>query len=290
MAPRAIWKGHLKIAELTCPVALYAAASTSERVTFHTLNRATGHQVRREYIDGETGAPVEKEDQVRGYETGGDGYVILTPEEMAAAVPDSDKTLSVETFVRCAEIDTSYFDRPYFLAPSGADAGAFALIREGMRAKQTAALARAVLFRRVRTVLIRAQGPGLVANTLNFDYEVRPAAEVFDKIPEPKVESEMLDLAKHIIKTRSGVFDPARFDDRYDAALAELVKAKVEGRAIKAPEPREEARVVDLMEALRQSARGKTGAGRKAKAAPKPEKDAPGRRSGTRAPSRRKAG
>jgi DNA end-binding protein Ku len=270
LAPRAIWKGHLRIAELSCPVALYAAASTSDRVSFRTLNRATGNPVRREYVDAETEKPVERDDQVKGYEVGKDSYVILTPEEMATAVPESDKTLSVEAFLECGEIDTTYFDKPYYRAP--ADRGAleaFALIREGMREKNAAALARAVLFRRVRTVLIRAQGPGLVANTLNFDYEVRPAREVFRRIPEPKIEDEMLDLAKHIIKTKSGTFDPAAFEDRYDDALAALVRAKAEGRAIEKPAPRDAPRVVSLLDALRESA-GRKAAAKKAPAKKKP--------------------
>jgi DNA end-binding protein Ku len=255
MAPRAVWKGFLRVSELTCPVALYTAASSSDRVSFHTLNRATGHRVRREYVDEETGEPVERDEQVKGYEIAKDKYVLLEPEEVAQAVPESDKTLAVEAFLTCPDIDTTYFDKPYYVAPADASAeAAFGVIREGMRAKDVAALARAVLFRRVRTVLIRAQGPGLIANTLNFDYEVRPSSEAFAEIPELEIKGEMLDLAEHIIRTKAGSFDPATFDDRYDAALVELVKAKAEGRKIEPPKPREPERVVDLLEALRQSA------------------------------------
>lgn len=283
--PRAIWKGYLRIDDLTCPVALYSAASTAERVSFHTINRETGNRVRREYVDVETGKPVVREDQVKGYETGPDEYIILEPEEMARALPDSDKTLNVETFLTCPDIDTTYFDKPYYLKPADAASGElFALVREGLRAKSAAALARAVLFRRVRTVLIRAQGCGLVANTLNFDYEVRSANEAFDQIPDMKVKGDMLDLAKHIIETKRGSFDPSAFTDRYDDALAELVKAKSEGREIKPAAPVKRPQVVDLMEALRQSAGGgseapaksRKGTARKPKAAP--AKKAPPRR------------
>ena len=255
MAPRANWKGFLKVAELTCPVALYTAASTSERISFHTINRETGHRVRRRYVDEETGEPVEPEDQVKGYEVGQGDYVVLEPEEIAAAVPESDKTLSVSAFVPRGEIDEVYFDKPYYLAPTGAIAEeSFAVIREGLRRKGVAALATAVLFRRMRTLLVEAHDTGLVATTLHFDYEVRAANEIFSEVPKTKVEGEMLDLAKHIIDTKKGEFDPRVFDDRYEAALAEMIKAKMEGRPIerkKAPEP---AKVVDLMEALRQSA------------------------------------
>lgn len=289
MAPRANWKGFLKIAEVSCPVALYTAASTSDRIAFHTLNRATGHRVRRRFVDSETGKPVERDDQTKGYEVGSGEYITLDPEEVAAAVPDSDKTLSVSSFISCGEIDDLYFDKPYYLAPTDRHAEeAYALIREGMRKKKVAALAQTVLFRRVRTVLIRPQGTGLIATTLNFDYEVRAAQDVFDSIPDIKIKGEMLELAEHIIKTKSGEFDPKEFDDRYDAALADLVKAKIEGRKI---EPRKEPKrekVVDLMAALRESAGmgGKTsakstGAKSRSKVKAKAKSDA--------APARRKA-
>jgi DNA end-binding protein Ku len=290
MPPRALWKGHLKIAEIACPVALHAAASTSERVSFRTISRATGNAVRREYVDEETEAPVPSEDQVKGYETDRDRYVLLTPEEIAEAVPASDKTLHVRAFLACDDIDTTYFDKPYYLAP--ADPGAretFALLREGLQACQTAALARAVLFRRCRSVLIRAQGPGLVANTLNFDYEVRSARRAFASIPERDVDDEMLALARHIIATKAGSFDPTSFDDRYDAALAELVRAKAEGRDIPRPEPAAEPGVIDLMEALRRSAGAKgdavAGKGRAGKSKPSGRSDRK-----TAPASRRKAG
>lgn len=255
MAPRANWKGFLKVGEVTCPVALYTAASTSERIAFHTLNRKTGNRLRRVFVDSETGDPVERDEQVKGYEIASGEYIVLDPDEVAAAVPDSDKTLSITAFIGCDDIDDLYFDKPYYLAPTDPDAAeAFALIREGLRGKKVAALAQTVLFRRVRTVLIRAHDEGLIATTLNFDYEVRDADEVFADIPDIPVQDEMLDLAQHIIRTKRGRFDPRNFDDRYETALADLVRAKVEGRTIKAaPEPRLET-PVDLMAALRESA------------------------------------
>ena len=255
MAPRANWKGFLKVAEVSCPVALYTAASTSDRIAFHTLNRATGHRVRRQFVDSETGKPVERDEQVKGYEVGSGEYIVLDPEEVASAVPDSDKTLAVSNFIKADDIDDIYFDKPYYLVPSDRHADeAYALIREGMRAKKVAALAQTVLFRRVRTVMIRPQGIGLIATTLNFDYEVRSAKDAFDEIPDLKLKGEMLELAEHIIKTKRGEFDPSKFEDRYETALAELVKAKLEGRKIT---PRKEPKrdgVIDLMAALRESA------------------------------------
>jgi DNA end-binding protein Ku len=253
--PRANWKGFLKVGELVCPIALYTAASTSDRISLHMLNRATQHRLKRHYVDSETGQPVERESQVKGYEIGKDEYLMLEPEEVAAAIPESNKTVAIASFIPCREIDDLYFDKPYYLAPADARAGeAFVLIRDGMREQNVAALAEAVLFRRVRSLLIRADNAGLIATTLNFDYEVRSATEAFDEIPDMKIKGEMLDLAKHIIKTKMGKFNPAEFEDRYEAALSELVKAKIEGRPVEKKPERREAKVVDLMEALRESA------------------------------------
>jgi DNA end-binding protein Ku len=290
MAPRATWKGYVKLAELAFPVSLYAAATTSKRVSFHILNRKTGNRVHRQYYDEETEEPVEREQQAKGYDTGQGQYVILDPEEIASAVPESDKTIRVDAFIDCPEVDKVYFDKPYYLSPSeGPFADSFAVMREGMRRNKVAAIGRAVLFRRVRTLMLRAQGPGLVAHTLKFDYEVRSADEVFEGLPEFRIEGEMLDLAKHIINTKAGEFDPRSFDDRYDQALAELVKAKMEGREIKPPKRPKETKVTSLLDALRESAKASGKPADKAGAQKKPAAKSKSR--GKAAPAqRRKAG
>lgn len=287
MAPRAIWKGTLKVAEVTCPVALYTAASTSERIAFHTLNRRTGHRVHRQFIDEVTGKPVEKDDQVKGYDRGDGDYIVLEPEEIAEAVPESDKTLDVATFLPCDEIDDLFFDRPYYVTPSTPVAAeAFALIRDVMASREAAALARTVIFRRMRSILIRPHEAGMIATTLNFDYEVRPVESAFDDIPKLKIEGEMLELAEHIIRTKAGRFDPKAFEDRYENALAELIKAKIEGRKIKPPKRAEPAKVVNLLDALRQSAK----AGKNGKAADKAAaKRKSARKTAAKAEPRRKA-
>jgi DNA end-binding protein Ku len=211
-------------------------------------------------------------------------YVVLRPEDLAAAVPESDKTLAVSAFIGCGDIDDVYFDKPYYLAPADKLAEeAFALIRDGMRQSKVAAIAQTVLFRRVRTVLIRAHNNGLIATTLNFDYEVRSAREAFSDIPEMTIKGEMLDLAEHIIRTKMGKFDPSSFNDRYESALADLVKAKIEGKKLVPRKVSKREKVVDLMAALRESAgsRGKQPGeptGKKRAAAP------------THAAPRRKAG
>lgn len=288
MAPRAIWKGVLKVAEVTCPVALYTAASTSERISFHTLNRKTGNRVHRQFIDEVTGKPVEKDDQVKGYDRGDGDYIVLEPDEIAEAIPESDKTLDVATFLPCDEIDDLFFDRPYYVTPSTPVAAeAFALIRDVMANREAAALARTVIFRRMRSILIRPHDAGMIATTLNFDYEVRPVESAFDDIPKLKIEGEMLELAEHIIRTKAGRFDPKAFDDRYENVLAELVKAKIEGRKIKPVKRPEPAKVVNLLDALRQSAE----AGKSGKSADKPAaKRKSSRKTAAKAEPRRKAG
>ncbi|KQY63209.1 Ku protein [Ensifer sp. Root142] len=254
VAPRANWKGYIKFGEVTCPVALYTAASTSDRIAFNTLNRKTGNRVKREFVDGETGDTVERDDQVKGYEMENGQYVVLEPEEMAEAVPESDKTLKIEAFIPCSQIDTIYFDKPYYLAPDKLGTDAFVLLRDGMKQEKVAAIARTVLFRRVRTVLIRVHGKGLIASTLNFDYEVRSADKAFEDLPDLKIEGEMLDLAEHIIETKMGSFDASSFDDRYEAAVAELVKAKIEGRSLPKRKAPAASKPGDLLLALRESA------------------------------------
>lgn len=284
MAPRASWKGFLKVGEVSRPVGLYTAASTSDRIAFHTLNRKTGNRLQRQFVDSETGKPVERDDQVKGYEIGTGEYVVLDPDEVASAVPDSDKTLSITAFIGCDDVDDLYFDKPYYIAP--ADKGAeetFALIREGLRGKKVAALAQTVLFRRVRTVLIRAHDAGLIGTTLNFDYEVRDPAQVFADLPDVRIQDEMLDLAQHIIRTKRGTFDPRDFDDRYEEALAELVRAKIEGRKIQPRKEPEPAPPVDLMAALRESAALAKPTRRRTAAKPQP-------RGKSRTPSRPSAG
>lgn len=230
-AHRAQWKGHLKVGELSCPVGLYTATSTSERISFHMINESTGNRLKREFIDSETEEVVERDQQVKGFDTGNGDYIMIDPDEVAAVVPASDKMLEAEAFIPCGKIDDVYFDKPYYLVPvDEADQDAFTSIRDALSETSATAIARTVLFRRMRTVLIRAHGKGMIATTMNYDYEVRPSEEVFKDVAKVEVEAEMLDLAKHIITTKKGDFDPAKFDDRYEEALAALVKAKAEGK------------------------------------------------------------
>ena len=251
---RAQWKGFIKLGEVTAGVALYTAASTSDRITFNTINMVTGNRVNRVFIDSETEKLVEKEQQTKGFEIENGQYIIIDPDEVAATIPESNKTLEVEAFIRCSDVDDVYFDKPYYLTPDKIGFDAFSALRDGMRKSEVAAIARAVLFRRMRTVLIRPHGKGLIATTLTFDYEVRSSKKAFEEMPKIKIEGEMLDLAKHIISTKKGEFDPATFDDRYEAALEEMVKAKIEGKALPKRKKVEVSKPNDLLAALRESA------------------------------------
>ncbi|MBO1325147.1 Ku protein [Acetobacter sp. TBRC 12305] len=255
MAVRANWKGAITIGDMTCPVALYMAVAPPGRIALHVINRATGHRVQRHFIDSETGEDVAPGDQVKGYETPKGELVLLERADIAAATPESDKTLRVSAFVRCADIDELYLDRPYYLMPAAPDAaGLFRAIHDSLAAEQVAAVAQAVLFRRVRTLLVRAYQGTLVATTLNYDYQLRPAQEAFSTIPDHALPRDMLELAERIIAMKRGTFDPATFEDRYEAALAALVQAKSEGKPLPKPHPLPAANVIPLFEALRESA------------------------------------
>jgi DNA end-binding protein Ku len=269
MAARASWKGHLKVGDLVCAVGLYTAISSSDRLSFNIINRRTGHRVERQFVDSETGRPVERDDQVKGYRMENGDYIVIEGDEIAEIMPESDKLLNVQGFIPSDEIDKLYFDKPYYLAPvDGGDEEALRLIARSMTDNKVAALAQAVLFRRNRTLLIRPHEDYIVATMLNFDYEVRSATSVFKDIPDIKFDKEMLDLAGHIIGTKKGSFEPRDYEDRYEAALVELVKAKIEGKSLPKAKPAPERKVVDLMEALRQSARmsGKAAPAKKAPA------------------------
>jgi DNA end-binding protein Ku len=291
LSPRASWKGFLKIADVTAPIGLYAAASTSERIALHTINGATGHRVRREFVDAETGEAVERDEQVKGYEVAKGEYISVEPDEIASVMPQGDKTLTVTAFVDLADVDDLYFDKPYYLEPTDRSADeTFAVVREGMRKAKVAAVAQAVLFRRVRTLLIRPLDKGLAAATLNYDYEVRSAEQAFSDVPKRAITGEMLDLAVHIINTKKGAFDPREYQDRYEDALVDLVKLKLEGKAIPKRAPPKSEPAVSLMQALRDSA---SAGGEKRASGKAAAKKKPGRRAAAKAKPtapRRKAG
>jgi DNA end-binding protein Ku len=259
MAPRPNWKGYLKLSLVSCPIALYPATTTSERVSFRTLNRETGNRVRRQFVDEQTGDPVQTEDQAKGYEVAKGEYIMLEDDELKAVQIESNHTIDIERFVPSSEIDKLYLDTPYYLAPTDrVGEEAFAVIREAMRSEKVVGLARAVLFRRERVLKLEPRGKGIVATSLHFANEVHASGGYFAEIPDVDLPKEMLELAKHIIAKMSGKFEPEQFEDRYENALIELIRSKQKGMPIKPQPTHRTTNVINLMDALRRSVEGET--------------------------------
>ena len=270
MAPRAYWKGYLKLSLVSCPIALFPATSEREKISFHQLNKNTGHRIKYRKVDAESGDEVESTDIIKGYEVGKGEYIELDPEELEAVAIESKRTIDIDEFVPKDEIDELYLNSPYYIAPDG-EVGqqAFAVIREAIRKEGMVAIGKVVFTSREHIIALEARGKGLLGITLRYPYEVRNEADYFDDIPDEKIPKDMLELASHIVETKAGHFDPSKFDDRYEDALKDLLKKKQEGKPIERPERGEPTNVVNLMEALRRSveASGKVAAG-KGKARP----------------------
>jgi DNA end-binding protein Ku len=255
MAPRAYWKGYLKLSLVSCPVALFPASSTSEKVSFHRLNRETGNRLKQLLVDSQTEEPVAKEDIARGYEVGKHEYIEIEDEELEKIQIESNHTIDIDRFVPRDEIDDRYLNAPYYIAPNDkVGQEAFAVIRDAIAAKGMVALARVVLTRREHVVMLEPFGKGLLGMTLRYPYELRDSDAYFDDIPDLKLPDEMRQLAEHIVGSKAGHFEPEKFVDHYETALVSMLRAKQAGRVIEAP--KEEAapkRVVNLMDALRAS-------------------------------------
>jgi len=254
MAPRAYWKGYLKLSLVSCPIALYPASSSAERVSFHRINKKTGNRLKQQLVDAETGDVVDKEAIGRGYEIGKGQYLNVEDDEIEKIKIESTHTIEIDSFVPRVEIDDRYPDNPYFIAPTDkVGQEAFAVIRDAIKDKGLVGLGRVVLTRREHVVMLEPFDKGLLATTLRYPYEVRDQAAYFADIPELKLPAEMKDLAAHIVDSKTIHFDPVQFVDHYETALVELLRAKQAGRVI---EPREEPtpqRVINLMDALRAS-------------------------------------
>ena len=267
MAPRAYWKGYLKLSLVSCPIALYPATSQREKISFHQINKATGNRIKYRKVDAETGDEVEASDIIKGYEVGKGEYLEVEPEELEAIAIESKRTIDIDEFVPKKEIDELYLSDPYYLVPDG-EVGqqAFAVIREAIREEGMVALARVVFTSREHVIALEPRGKGLVGITLRFPYELRNEDDYFSDIPNEKIPKDMLELAAHIVKTKSGHFKPKEFEDHYEEALKELLKKKQAGEKIEAPRERAPAKVINLMDALRRSVETE-GGGQRRKAA-----------------------
>jgi len=273
--PRSSWKGYLKLSLVSCAVALYNASSSSERVSFNTLNRKTGNRLKQNMVDSVSGEPVDTADRVKGYQVAKGQYVMVEDTEIEALKIESTRTIEIETFVPAAEIDEIYLDSPYYLAPDDKVAEeAFAVIREAMTRKKMVGIGRIVLARRERMLMLQPRDKGMLATTLRYPYEVRQGGEVFDEISDVKLPGEMLDIAQEIINRMSGHFEPDSFADRYEEAVVAMLRAKQQGQTFSVPEPSQPANVVNIMDALKKSleAAGGEGAVRRPRAPSKPSK------------------
>jgi DNA end-binding protein Ku len=254
MAPRANWKGYLRLSLVSCPIALYPASSLSEKVSFNRINRKTGNRLKQQNVDTETGDVVLREDTARGFEVAKGQYLIVEDQEIDAVQIESTRTIEIDQFVPRSEIDDRYIDSPYYLAPDGkVGQDAFAVIRDTIAKMNMVAIGRVVLTRREHIIALEARGRGLLGLTLRYPYEVRDEQPYFEDIPDLKLSKEMLDLATHIVQTKAGHFDPAQFQDRYENALIDLLKKKEAGEKIEPAKEGPAPQVVNLMDALRAS-------------------------------------
>ncbi len=287
--PRANWKGYLRLSLVSCPVALYPATSEREKVQLHRINKKTGNRVRMLNVDAESGDVIDREDLGKGYEVAKGHVIPIEDEELDAVALDSKRVIEIDEFVPADEIDPLYNVRPYYLAPEGdVGAEAFAVIREAISKQGMVALARVVLTNREHVIALSPRGKGLMGMLLRYPYEIRDEKDYFDDIPDEKISKDMLDLAVHIVKTKSGRFQPDKFEDHYENALRDLIKRKEAGQKIEAPKEREPAKVINLMDALRRSVKAERAseAPSARRAAAHSSRRAPAKRSG----ARRKAG
>ncbi|MGB7561397.1 MAG: Ku protein, partial [Candidatus Acidiferrales bacterium] len=243
-------------------IALYPAASSSERIAFRQINKKTGNRLRQQLVDDVTREPVESEDKGRGYEIAKNTYLPIDDEELEALKIDSSQTIEIDRFVPRSQIDERYFESPYYIAPDDKVAQeAFAVIREAMRDKKMVALARVVLAKREHVIMLQPWDKGLMGTTLRYPYEIRDEKSIFDEIPDVKVPAEMLKLADHIVESKKGEFDPSQFVDHYEEAVVEMIRRK---RAGLPAEPQKVSptapNVVSLMDALRRSLADEKGA------------------------------
>jgi DNA end-binding protein Ku len=252
---RPYWKGYLKLSLVTCPIALYTASSSTERVSFRQINKQTGKRLRQQLVDEVTREPVEGPDKGRGYEYAKNAYIPVEDDELDAIAIESNHTIEIDSFVLREQIDQRYLDSPFYVTPNDqAGQDAFAVIREAMRGKGLVALGRVVLAKRERVIMLEPWDKGLMGTTLRYPYEIRDAKEYFGDIPSVKVELDMLKLAEHILQTKAADFDPSQFVDRYEDAIVEMLRKKQAGievsrnRAV--PQP---PNLVNLTEALRRS-------------------------------------
>ena len=255
MAPRSNWKGYIKLSLVSAAVAIYPATSSSEKVRFNTLNRETGNRLKRQMVDSVSGDVVESDEQVKGFAVGKDEYVTVEDDELANIAIESSKIIDIESFVPKVSIDDRYRDTPYYIAPEDkVGQEAFAVIRDAMKKKKMVGIARIVMARRERIMMLEPFGKGLMGTTLHYPYEIRGEESAFEDIPDMQLPAQMVGLAEEIIDRMTAEFRPEKFEDRYENAMIELIRSKQAGQPVKqAKAAAKPSNVVNLMDALKRS-------------------------------------
>jgi DNA end-binding protein Ku len=254
MAPRAYWKGFLRLSLVSCPIQLFPAASEREKVSFNQINKETGNRIRYRKVDEDTGDEVESENIVKGFQVAKGQYIEVDDDELETIALESTRTIEIDEFVPKSEIDELYNIRPYYIAPDGkVGQDAFVVIRDVIEKMNMVAIGRVVLTSREHIIALQPRGKGLMGMLLRYPYEVRDEKEYFDDISNVKIGKDMMDLARHIVETKSGHFKPEKFEDHYEAALKALIEKKSKGLKIEAPKEQAPAKVINLMDALRRS-------------------------------------
>ncbi|MDX8526978.1 Ku protein [Mesorhizobium sp. MSK_1335] len=253
-APRAVWKGFLKVGSVACAVKLVGATSEAGKVHFKILNREDGLPVKSAYIDEQTGDVVPSEDQIKGYEADKGDFLEIEPEEIKKLKLTSQHTLEVEGFVAIDDIDTRYLEKPYYLIPAdGAALEAFTVLREAMATKRVAARSCVVLYQRGREVVIQPYGKGMLLTELRTHNEMVSESSVFDDLKVPKYHKDLLEIAGLLIDKKVTKFDPSKFEDTYEDALIAMIDAKRKGKKPPKAAPPPKENVVNLASILKKS-------------------------------------
>lgn len=251
---RPLWRGHLKLSLVSCPVALYNAITETDDVRLHFLNPDTGNRIRYLSVDAETEEVVERADLVKGYQFQKDRYVTLTNEELDDLKIASSSVMTIEQCVDASDIDARYFERAYYLIPDG-DAGeeAYAVIREAIEKSGLYAITRAVIARKERVIALKPCAKGFMGWALREASDIRDTDAFFDDIEPVRVGRDELNIAVKLVEQKKGRFDPDKFADRYEGRLRELIEAKLEGVELEPEEIEPAPNVINLMDALKQS-------------------------------------
>jgi DNA end-binding protein Ku len=256
MAVRPIWRGHLRLALVSCPVALYNARHDRTSIRFNLINPDTGNRIRMITQDAETGDELERRSLVKGYEFRKNQYLLLSDEDLQSVKVESSSVMTVEKFVDADSIAPVYYDAAYHLAPDG-DAGrdVYAVLREAIAKTGKVALSRVVISQRERTIALRLADGGLMAHTLYEDRDLNSGGELYEGMDRIKIDPEMVQLATQLVQRQSGKYDASDLEDRYETRLRALIEAKLKGEGLDAAEEPQIAtgNVVDLMAALKKS-------------------------------------